>query len=63
MAKDKKEGSACMICMNVILLILGIAVFGCGIYLSVGNEIPPVFASLTVSVLLVEVVSFSFMQL
>ena len=47
MAKDKKEGSACMICMNVILLILGIAVFGCGIYLSVGKEIPPVFASLT----------------
>lgn len=47
MSKDKKEGSTCMICMNVILLILGIAVLGCGIYLSVGTEIPPVFKSLT----------------
>ena len=42
MSSDKKGGKALMICMNTILVILGLFILGTGIYLRVGKDIPPV---------------------
>lgn len=47
MAKDNEKSNGCLICMNVILLLIGLFVTGAAIYLSFGKDIPPVIQQLS----------------
>lgn len=45
MSKEKK-GKGCLICMNILLLILGALVIGATIYVMNGTDVPPIFKAL-----------------
>ena len=47
MAKDSEKKNGCLVCMNVILLLIGLFVTGASIYLSFGKDIPPVIQQLS----------------
>ena len=47
MSKDSEKKNGCLVCMNVILLLIGLFVTGASIYLSFGKDIPPVIQQLS----------------